>query len=71
VVGAVVVVGKRLNDGTVEVAVAGVNENVPAVVGFATGKPNDEPIVVVPAVLAAGNNEVEPPKLKADVVVVA
>jgi len=35
---------------------------VPAVVGFVTAKPNDEPAVVV--VLADGNNDVVPPKEK-------
>jgi hypothetical protein len=53
---AVVVVGKILNDGAVDVVAVGANENVPAVVGFVTEKPNDVPAAVV----AAGNNEVEP-----------
>jgi len=55
-VAAVVVVGKILNDGAVDVVAVGANENVPAVVGFVTEKPNDAPAAVV----AAGNNEVEP-----------
>jgi len=55
-VAAVVVVGKILNDGAVDVVAVGANENVPAVVGFVTEKPNDVPAAVV----AAGNNEVEP-----------
>ncbi len=59
VVEAVVAVEKRLNVGAVDIAVDGVNENVLAVVGFVTAKPNDEPAAVV-AVLVAGNNEVVP-----------
>ena len=60
---AAVAVGKRPNDGTVvadAVDVAGVNENVGAVVGFVTGNPNE----AVGAVLAAGNNDepVVPPE---------
>lgn len=54
-VAAVVAVGKRLNDGAADVVVAGVNENVGAVVGLVVGKPNDEPTVVVGA---PGNIEV-------------
>jgi len=61
VVGAVVVVEKRLNEDAADVAVVGANENVLAVAGFETAKPNDEP---VDAVLAAGNNEVLPPPEK-------
>jgi hypothetical protein len=63
--GAVAVVpGKRLNVGAVVVAAVadGVNENVPAVVGFGSAKPKEEPTdvaVVVP--LAVGNNELLPP----------
>ncbi len=61
VVGAVVVVEKRLNEDAADVAVVGANENVLVVAGFETAKPNDEP---VDAVLVAGNNEVLPPPEK-------
>jgi hypothetical protein len=56
-----VAVGNILNVGAaVAVVAAGANENVPVVAGFATGKPNDAPVVVVAAVLVAGNNEGAP-----------
>ena len=54
-------VGNRLKEGAADVVAAiGAKENVPDVAGFAAGKPNEAPAVVVVAAPAAENNDEAP-----------